>query len=117
MFNLECLTRASNVLELKDPQAFLNTATMRSSSHLVSNWCSDVPEEPDTVLVDVRPSYFSGFVFRGDLRPPEDIFQRGFLLQHGQPLSRKENDKRWEQLMEESHKIRVSQPVFVPLPV
>ena len=92
MFSLEYLTCASNVLELKDTQAFLNTTTMRRSSYIPSNWCSDVPGESDTVLVDVKPSYFSGFVFRGDLRPPESIFQHGFLMQHD-PSSSMERER------------------------
>ena len=82
MRSLEVLTRPSNLLELTNPEAFLNTTTMRRSLYVPSNWCTDVPGEPDTVLVDVKASYFSGFVFRGDQRSPVDIFEQGFILQY-----------------------------------
>lgn len=82
MQSLEALTRSTNLLELTNPEAFLNTTTMRRSLYVPSNWCTDVPGESDTVLVDVKASYFSGFVFRGDQRSPVDIFEQGFILQH-----------------------------------
>ncbi|MCW7555017.1 hypothetical protein NX722_20805 [Endozoicomonas gorgoniicola] len=82
MYPLEALTHPSNLLELTNPAAFLNTATMRRSRYVPSSWCTDVPGERDTVLVEVKPSYFSGLVFRGDRRSPVEIFERGFALQY-----------------------------------
>lgn len=39
-------------------------------------------------MVNPKPSYFSGYVFRGDTRKPEIIFERGFELQL-EPYSRR----------------------------
>ena len=81
MLTLESLTHPSNILELTNPEAFLNTLTVAGCYYTPSDWCSDVPEHSDTVQVNVTPSYFSGFVFRGDMRTPMEIFETGFFLQ------------------------------------
>ncbi|MCW7551368.1 hypothetical protein NX722_01660 [Endozoicomonas gorgoniicola] len=81
MLTLESLTHPSNVLQLTNPGSFLNTTMMAGACFTPKSWCSDSPGPSDAVLVDVEPSYFSGYVFRGDARPPMLIFDRGFELQ------------------------------------
>ncbi|MCW7552059.1 hypothetical protein NX722_05255 [Endozoicomonas gorgoniicola] len=80
MLSLENLTHPSNVLELTNPNKFLNTTNIAGSCYTHGNWCSDDPWS-DAVLVDVMPSYFSGYVFRGDARSPDIIFEKGFTAQ------------------------------------
>ncbi|UYM17290.1 hypothetical protein [Endozoicomonas euniceicola] len=87
MLTLKSLTHYSNVLELTNPNHFLNTTTISESCYTPADWCSDAPGFSETVVVDVKPSYFSGYVFRGDTRPPDHIFEIGFDLQ---PTSRSE---------------------------
>ena len=81
MLTLESLTHPSNVLQLTNPGSFLNTTMMAGACFTPKSWCSDRPGPSGAVLVDVEPSYFSGYVFRGDARPPMLIFNRGFELQ------------------------------------
>ena len=81
MLTLESLTRYSNVLELTNRHHFLNTTTVSGACYTPNNCCSKAPGISRAVMVDVQPSYFSGYVFRGDTRPPDLIFERGFELQ------------------------------------
>ena len=80
MLSLESLTHPSNVLELTNPTNFLNTMNIIGACYNPGNWCSDDPCS-DATLIDVQPSYFSGYVFRGDTRPPDIILKSGFTTQ------------------------------------
>ncbi|UYM17291.1 hypothetical protein [Endozoicomonas euniceicola] len=81
MLTLDSLTHYSNVLELTNRHHFLNTTTVLGACYTPGNWCSRAPGISGAVMVDVQPSYFSGYVFRGDTRPPNLIFEDGFELQ------------------------------------
>ena len=81
MLTLESLTHPSNILQLTNPGNFLNTTMMAGACHTPGGWCSNRPGLSGAVLVNVEPSYFSGYVFRGDSRPPMLLFDRGFELQ------------------------------------
>ncbi|UYM17289.1 hypothetical protein [Endozoicomonas euniceicola] len=81
MLTLESVTHYSNILELTNPHHFLNTTTIPGACYTPADWCSDAPGFSETVVVKVKPSYFSGYVFRGDARPPDLIFEVGFGLQ------------------------------------
>ena len=61
-----------NVLQLTNALKFQNTTTISGSRHI-----------PAVRSREFRAkSYFSGYVFRGDTRPPDIIFEQGFMLRH-----------------------------------
>ena len=61
-----------NLLQLTNALKFRDTTTIPGSRH--------IPAVRSRGFL--AQSYFSGYVFRGDTRPPDIIFEQGFMLQH-----------------------------------
>ena len=59
------------VLKLTNPLKFQNTTTLPGSRHISANESEEYG----------ATKYFSGYVFRGDSRPPQVVFEQGFMLQ------------------------------------
>ena len=78
MLTKEALFARKNLLRLDNPANFQNTMNVTGACHVRSSWCTD--QGNDEVLVTHRPSYFSGYVFRGDLRDPTVILESGFTV-------------------------------------
>ena len=77
------LTRAelyarNNLLCLNNPANFQNTMNVTGACYVPNSWTTDLGDEG--VLVTHKPSYFSGYIFRGDLRSPLEILESGFSI-------------------------------------
>ncbi|UYM15106.1 hypothetical protein [Endozoicomonas euniceicola] len=86
------LTRAGlfdrdNLLCLDNPANFQNTMNVTGACYVPNSWTTDLGNE--WVLATHKPSYFSGYVFRADLRDPLVILESGFSIgavSHGRDL-------------------------------
>ena len=59
------------VLQLTNPLKFQDTTVMSGSSYVTAKRSKEYG----------ATKYFSGYAFRGDKRPPQIIFEQGFMLQ------------------------------------
>ncbi|UYM18431.1 scabin-related ADP-ribosyltransferase [Endozoicomonas euniceicola] len=64
------------MLQLTNALKFQNTTTIPGSRHIPAVRSREFGAK----------SYFSGYVFRGDSRPPDVIFEQGFMLQYSVQL-------------------------------
>ena len=78
MLTEERLFDRDNLLCLDNPANFQNTMNVTGACYVPSSWTTDLGNE--WVLVTHKPSYFSGYVFRGDVRNPLEILESGFSL-------------------------------------
>ena len=78
MLTEERLFDRDNLLCLDNPSNFQNTMNVTGACYVPSSWTTDLGNEG--VLVTHKPSYFSGYVFRGDLRKPIEILESGFSI-------------------------------------
>ncbi|UYM14891.1 hypothetical protein [Endozoicomonas euniceicola] len=67
-----------NLLRLNNPANFQNTMNVTGACYVPSSWTTDLGNEE--VLATHKPSYFSGYVFRGDFRSPIEILESGFSI-------------------------------------
>ncbi|MCW7551331.1 hypothetical protein NX722_01475 [Endozoicomonas gorgoniicola] len=68
----------NNLLCLDNPANFQNTMNVTGACYVPSSWTTDLSNE--WVLATHKPSYFSGYIFRGDVRNPLEILESGFSL-------------------------------------
>ncbi|UYM15107.1 hypothetical protein [Endozoicomonas euniceicola] len=78
MLTIAGLYARNNLLCLDNPANFQNTMNVTGACYVPNSWTTDLGNEG--VLVTHKPSYFSGYVFRGDLRNPVEILESGFSL-------------------------------------
>ena len=75
-----------NLLCLDNPANFQNTMNVTGACYVPNSWTTDLGNE--WVLATHKPSYFSGYVFRADLRDPLVILESGFSIAAPFSLSR-----------------------------
>ena len=80
MLTRSALFASDNRLLLDNPANFQNTMNVTGACYVRNDWCMNDPGDHDQIFVTYKPSYFSGYVFRGDTRDPLEVLGLGFNL-------------------------------------